>query len=392
MRSLLPLLFTSAIAAPAAAQTPPQTVGAVIVTARDQAGLLEKRPSSTVFGYDKPLLETPRSATFASAETLERYGVRTIDDLVAVTPGGFTDSYYGVPGALSLRGTLAETYFDGFKRIENRGTYPTPIGAAERVEILRGPPAPIDGPGKVGGLLNIVPKTARGERGALVTTPTGDIEAQAGAYGFAKLEGQFATPLSLGALPGAVRAYAEIERGAEYYRGVQPTHYLLQGRYDLDLPNDWRLAFSGQAEQVEGAVQTPGWNRLTQTLIDHGAYLTGRDTTLKDSNGDGRLTPNEIGAGGLIAGYFGFRPGPDPRFTLDQGVGTAKLSRRTVFTSPADFSDTDTRTFLASATHTDAGGGRLNVSLFYDDLYNRRFVSYGFPAAYDARTEELRAS
>ncbi len=397
MSRLSALLFATAIAAPCAAlaQTPPASppsVDAVIVTARDQAGLLEKRPSSTVFGYDKPLLETPRSATFASAETLERYGVRTIDDLVAITPGGFTDSYYGVPGALALRGTLAETYFDGFKRIENRGTYPTPIGAAERVEIVRGPPAPIDGPGKVGGFLNIVPRTARGERGGLVTTPAGEIEVQGGAYGFAKVDGEYAAPLAIGALPGAIHLYGEAQQDAEYYRGIQPRHYLIQGRYDLDLPDDWRLAFSGQAERVEGAVQTPGWNRLTQALIDNGTYLTGRDTTLKDTNGDGRLTPNEIGGGGLITGYFGFTPGRDPRFTLDQGVGTAKLSRRTVFTSPADFSDTNTKTFLASATHTDATGGRLNVSLFYDDLYNTRFVSYGFPAAYDAATVELRAS
>ena len=127
----------------------------IIVTARDPAGLLERRPSDTVFGLSKPLLETPRAATFASALTLDRYGVRGINDLVAVSPGAFTDSYYGVAGALNLRGTLAENYFRGFKRIENRGTYPTPLGAADRVEIVRGPPTPIYGPGKVGGYLEL---------------------------------------------------------------------------------------------------------------------------------------------------------------------------------------------------------------------------------------------
>src|SRR3712207_4194382 len=109
----------------------------------------------------------PISASFASALTLERYGVRTVDDLVEVSPGAFTDSYYGVPGSLALRGTLAENYFRGFKRVENRGTYPTPLGAADRVEIVRGPPTPLYGPGKVGGLLNFTPKTARLGRGWL---------------------------------------------------------------------------------------------------------------------------------------------------------------------------------------------------------------------------------
>src|SRR6478735_7873894 len=99
----------------------------------------------------------------ASGLTLERYGVETVDDLVAISPGAFTASFYGVPGSVNLRGTLAEVYFRGFKRIENRGTYPTPLGATDRVEIVRGPPTAFNGPGKVGGFLNFVPKTARVE-------------------------------------------------------------------------------------------------------------------------------------------------------------------------------------------------------------------------------------
>ena len=394
-RALLSTLLISTALATGAAQAQDASdsvVATVIVTARDRAGLLEKRPNDAVLGYDKPLLETPRSATFASAETLDRYGVRSIDDLTALTPNAYTDSYYGVPGALALRGTLAETYYDGFKRIENRGTYPTPLGSAERVEIVRGPPTPLYGPGKVGGFLNIVPKTARGERGGFPTDISGAVEAQGGAYGFGKLDGELAAPLKLGAIDGGLHLYGEAQQDAEYYHGVQPHHYLGQARTDFDLPGDWRLALSGQLERVNGAVQTPGWNRLTQALIDHGTYLAGRDTTLKDANGDGRLTPNELGAGGLITGYFGFPPAPDPRFTLDTEIGTTTLSRRTVFTSDADFSDTDTRTLLATASHPNGQGGAYALSVFYDDLANRRFVSYGFPADYDASTFEVRAS
>src|ERR1700761_7991030 len=92
----------------AAAAQQAATVDAVTVTARDSAGLLERQPNDAVFGLSKPLLDTPRSASFVSAATLDRYGVRELDDLVAVSPGAFTDSYYGVSGSLNLRGTLAE--------------------------------------------------------------------------------------------------------------------------------------------------------------------------------------------------------------------------------------------------------------------------------------------
>jgi len=120
--------------------TPPDTVDEIVVKARDKAGLLEKQPNNTVFGIDKPLLETPRSASFVSDVTLQRYGIETIDGLTAVSPGTYTASFYGVPGALNIRGTLAENYFRGFKRVENRGTYSTPIGAADQIQIVRGPP------------------------------------------------------------------------------------------------------------------------------------------------------------------------------------------------------------------------------------------------------------
>ena len=114
------------------AETSDQVKEMTVISERDKAGLLEQQPSDLLFGMKKPLLETPRSATFVSDETLDTYGVTTVDDLAAVSPGTFTASFYGVEGALNVRGLLAETYFHGFKRIENRGTYQTPIGVARR--------------------------------------------------------------------------------------------------------------------------------------------------------------------------------------------------------------------------------------------------------------------
>jgi iron complex outermembrane receptor protein len=388
---LLLVLLGSATALSSPLAVRAQTaVDAVTVTARDPAGLLERQPSDTVFGISKPLLETPRSASFVSATTLERYGVRTLDDLVEVSPGAFTDSYYGVPGSLALRGALAENYFRGFKRVENRGTYPTPLPAADRVEIVRGPPTPIYGPGKVGGLLNFSPRTARVEDRYL-SKPTGEVEVSAGAYGLKRLAGQIGLPANFGKAEGGVYAYAEAEDADSFYRGVHPSHQLAQLSAEFDLQDGWSLAFGGMAYRARGYVQTPGWNRLTQALIDSGTYVTGRDTTLVDKDGNGRLTPGEIGPGGLITGYFGFKPAPDPRFTLDSGVGTTTLSPRTIFISDRDFSDTDTATAYADIGKQ-VGAGALKLQFFYDELKNQRFVSYGFPADYDAHVTETRLS
>jgi len=104
---LLPLAGARAETAPAAGST----VSELVITG-DPVGLLEKKPSNTVFGLDKPLIDTPRSASLISDVTIQRYGIQTIDDLIEIAPGTFTASFYGVAGSLNIRGTYAENYFE----------------------------------------------------------------------------------------------------------------------------------------------------------------------------------------------------------------------------------------------------------------------------------------
>lgn len=407
MRSVAPQALLAAVVTlvsagrASAAETPPPggsgTVSELVVTS-DQAGLLERRPSDTVLGLNKPLIDTPRSASFVSDVTLERYGIQTLDKLTAVSPGTYTASYYGVPGSLNVRGGLAENYFRGFKRIEDRGTYSTPIGDASRIEIVRGPPSPLYGPGKVGGMLNFVPKTAR-DSGAFITRPTLEFTVTGGSYDRRNATVQAGAPADFGSVRGGVYAYGELEDSHSYYRGVFPRRQLGEVSADFDVGSGWSLAFGGMVFHSTGDVQTPGWNRLTQDLVDHRTYITGHNTTLVDANHDGRLEPTEISPGGvypfttaLYTPYFGFPPATDPRFVLDTGLGTTTLDRRTVFVSALDFSKTWTQTYYADAIK-DLGQGRmLKLQGFFDNLSNQRFVSYGFPADYHAWTWELRAT
>ena len=118
---------------------------------QDDLSIIPTDPVDSIFGTGKSLLETPRSATSISAELLDQYGAEDINDLVKFSPGTYTSSFFGVAGSLDVRGSPADTYFRGMKRIENPGNYPTPIAASDRVDVVRGPSSPIFGPGKVGG-------------------------------------------------------------------------------------------------------------------------------------------------------------------------------------------------------------------------------------------------
>jgi iron complex outermembrane receptor protein len=388
-------LFAIAGAANADPDKPKPSDAEVVVTA-DRAGLLERRPNDTVMGLNKPLLETPRSASFVSDITLERYGIQTIDKLTEVSPGTYTASYYGVPGSLNIRGTLAENYFKGFKRIEDRGTYSTPIGDAEEIQIVRGPPSPIYGPGKVGGMLNFIPKSASID-GHYLTTPTAEVTATLGSYDKKNVTGQFGAPVKLGIFDGGIYAYGEVEDSKSYYEGINPKRQLGEISASFDVGSGWSTNFDTMLYHSTGDVQTPGWNRLTQSLIDNRTYTTGHNTVLVDSNHNGVLDPTEVSVGGfypfttsLYTAYFGFPPATDPRFVLNAGVGTTTLSPRNVFISPVDFSNTGTATFYYDLVKDFGNGDKLKLQLFSDDLSNKRFVSYGFPADYHAWTYEGR--
>lgn len=386
---------TSDTAAAPDAKDVAKTGEMLVISERDNAGLLEQQPSSLLFGLKKPLLETARSATFVSADTMDAYGVTTVDDLTAVSPGTFTGSFYGVEGALNVRGLTAETYFHGFKRIENRGTYQTPLGATSRIDILRGPPTANFGPGKVGGLLNLEPKTAKiSEEAGYMTDVSGEVTGTIGSYDKKNGSFQAGIPLNFGNTAGGVYVYGEIEDSKSYYRGIEPEHQLLQTTAQFETLDGWTYGGGAMYYNSEGYVQTPGWNRVTQNLIDNGTYITGTNNALVDANGNGYIDRGELPPGGLTQApeCFGFCNIDPAYLALNTGVGTTQLSHRDVYTSDADFSDTDTLTLYGDLWKTFGNGDELKFQLFYDSLNNSRFVSYGFPADYNAYTVEGRTS
>ena len=97
------------------------------IVVQGDLGSLPSKDVKSIFGFDKSILETPRSASSVSEEMMDRFNMYDIDELVALAPGSFTQSFFGVAGGLDVRGTPGETYFRGVRRLDNPGNYPTPI-------------------------------------------------------------------------------------------------------------------------------------------------------------------------------------------------------------------------------------------------------------------------
>ena len=245
----------------AAGQSPAQTVVEEIVVRGDldslPGGCLE-----SVFGFDRSLLETPRSASTISAAQLERFDIQDIDELIVLAPGSFTQSFFGVAGGLDIRGTPGETYFRGMRRLDNPGNYPTPIGASDRIDIIRGPASPIYGPSKIGGYLNFNPKSARiEETGALLAETAAAVSVSTGSWDKAVVSFEAGGPARAGNKEFGFYLYLLTEDSGSNYDNTGQDQDLLQLSANLDVSSTVRAQFGAMWHQYSGN-QVAGWNRL----------------------------------------------------------------------------------------------------------------------------------
>jgi iron complex outermembrane receptor protein len=389
------LLCCTAMTSPAFAQAADQATDAdgneIVVTG--SLGALPIEGVGSVFGFDKTVTETPRSVSTISSEQMERFGITDIYDLVAQSPGTFTNSFFGVGGALDIRGTPGEVYFRGVRRLDNPGNYPTPIAAAERIDIVRGPASPIYGPSKTGGYMNFVPKSARVQGGSYMASPEGKISFTGGSWEKADIAAELRGPGKLGAQEFGYSLYAEVENSGSYYDNMSTKQTILQAAFDTDLTPNLRFEFGGMYQNYKGQ-QNGGWNRLTQDLVDNGNYITGSAQSL-DTNGDGQMSVGEINT--AAANNFGslsvFLPSPTmftdatfaayPYLALTN-VGTAKLSRRKTLTGKDDRLDNKATTLYADLIWTGPGDIEIKNQLFYDGYKNINENAYGFSQFHDS--------
>ena len=404
------LLCCTALSTPAFAENEAEAAAAdapadgdIVVTGA--LGALPIEDVGSVFGFDKTLTETPRSASTISSEQIERFGITDIYDLVAQAPGTFTNSFFGVGGALDIRGTPGEVYFRGVRRLDNPGNYPTPIGASERIDIVRGPASPIYGPSKTGGYMNFVPKTARVKGGSFMSSPEGELTLTGGSWRKADMRAEIRGPARLGAQEFGYSLFAEVEDSGSYYDNMSTRQTIVQAAFDTSITPNLRFEFGGMYQNFRGQ-QNGGWNRLTQDLVDNSTYITGTAQPL-DTNGDGQISQGEINAsvpGGLsIFGNFTcpnstfspFATGfTDECFTQAYpslaltNTGTAKLSRRKTLTGKDDKLNNKGTALYADLIFEGDDGLEIKNQLFFDSYENLNENAYGFSQFHDSYVVE----
>lgn len=375
----------------------------IIVTgeALDTYDMLPDRPSSSVFGTSRELAETPRSITLIEASLIDLYGVRSVNDFVNITAGTYTGNYFGVAGALDVRGERADNFFRGFRRIENRGNFPTAVTASDYVEIIKGPPPLVYGGGKVGGILNFVPKSGQTKSGQLLREWSGELSLTGGTYEKKIANLEFGGPFSIGNMPSSVYISAQIEDSGSYYDNIYNKNQLIQAALNTDVSDTVRLEYGGMYQHAD-LNQSLGWNRVTQDLIDsRGAlYLGGSPALNLNTNNDNFLSPSEISAYQLEQFAFA-NPFPygalsanqQAAFRLDPAtVGLRSIDHHTIQAESIDFSRSDVVTAYFDIVWQPGDAITIKNQSFYDQIDHLKYSSYGFTAQYTNEVFENKTS
>jgi iron complex outermembrane recepter protein len=267
----------------------------------DPLRLLPNSPSTSAFGLGKLVIETPRSVSTVSSETIELFGLSAVEDLVRLVPGTFTTTRFGIQGSVDVRNVPADFYFRGMKRLSLQGHGRSVLGALDTIEVVRGPPSPIFGMGKIGGYVNVEPTSGRAQNGGYMDGVAGFVKGVIGSFDRNEWSFGFGGPLEAHGRRGGYYLHGLFENSDSYARGVPIEQRLLQAAVSIDdFVGPLRLELGGNTQISNTAGALTG--RLTQDLVDHGRYIRGVPLVNLDLNGNGAIGWNEMNAASPVRG------------------------------------------------------------------------------------------
>jgi iron complex outermembrane recepter protein len=374
----------------------------IVVTAQNLNGVIQEKDSSAAFGIDKALVDTPRSVTSISDLLLDRYNIKTVYDFTAIAPGTYTGSYFGVPGSINIRGTMADNYFNGFQQITNFATYPTPVDASSNIELVRGPPSPAYGAGQVGGYMNFIPKSSMSLNSGYLSEPTGAVTATIGSYNQKEATLEGGLPLNLGNKDAGVYGFVEAVDSGSYYLGQHPETQVAQLTFNTKFDSRWEFAATTQYIHSDGYLKDLGWNRVTQSLIDNDQYTSGSALAPIVQPGQPFITVADFQAANAkaksgiqqyVLPLFGVDAVPNQYTELNPAtVRTVALSPRVTDVSPYDINRASTPILYFGLTGDFGERGRLRLESFSQYLDALNYQSAGFATLFRTTVTEERIS
>ncbi len=254
--------------------------------------------STSAYGLDLGVMDTPRNNTLLSKAQLDALNVHNPSGFSYLTSSSYSDASFGEPNIPRIRGQYADLFFNGMRDSFTLNGYGAPISfnSFDSIDIVKGPASVQGGPGSgVGGAINVATKMPNLEKAFA--------EAELEFDSQQKRRGSFDVGMPFGGGDWGVRLSFSDDGNGSYYTDM----FLHQQSLFLSLLGQitpqYSVLITGGVENTTYR-EDDGINRVNQQLIDDGIYLTG-------------------GVPGGLANAFGF--GSEVDLT-----GTTGLSRHTI--------------------------------------------------------------
>jgi outer membrane receptor protein involved in Fe transport len=187
------------------------------------------------------------------------------------------------------------------KRLNLQGHGRSVLAAMETIEVVKGPPSPIYGMGKIGGYTNMVPRSVRAANGSYLSSPEGFVQGVSGSFDRSEMSFGVGGPLPLEAKQAGYYVYGLFEDSGSYIERVPIDQGVLQAAISVDdFAGKLRLETGVNLQRSRTAGALIG--RFTQDLADTGRYIRGSPLVELDANGNGRIGYLEMYAGSPVLG------------------------------------------------------------------------------------------
>jgi outer membrane receptor protein involved in Fe transport len=224
--------------------------------------------STSAYGLDLGVMDTPRNNTLLSKAQLDALNVQNPGGFSYLTSSSYSDASFGEPNIPRIRGQYADMFFNGMRDSFTLNGYGAPISfnSVDSIDIVKGPASVQAGPGAgVGGAIDIttkMPSFAKSTEQFNV-----EIDSQQKRRASFDLDGPLTSNV-------AARVSFTTDDSGSYYYDMYFHQQSLFAAVLTEISPQYSILVTGGVEDTRYR-ENDGINRVNQGLIDNGTYLTG---------------------------------------------------------------------------------------------------------------------
>lgn len=224
--------------------------------------------STSAYGLDLGVMDTPRNNTLLSKAQLDALNVQNPGGFSYLTSSSYSDASFGEPNIPRIRGQYADMFFNGMRDSFTLNGYGAPISfnSVDSIDIIKGPASVQAGPGAgVGGAIDITTKMPSFAKSTEAFSL--EVDSQQKRIASVDIDGPLTSNVA------ARVSFTSNDSGSYYYDMYFHQQSLFASVLTQVTPQ-YSVLLTGGVE-VTRYRENDGVNRVNQGLIDNGTYLTG---------------------------------------------------------------------------------------------------------------------